>query len=143
MIKLDAIKKGERISMTDYFEVESVNSNGIVAKNSAGVSIVINGKDMIESKFKSDTQFADTKKVGKNELAEILQSAGDKIFTVTFTKQDGTTRELVGHFLSCEPNLGRTKVVDLSIPNGTHNIRQVDNRTIQSVIIDNVKYLSR
>lgn len=143
MLKHNSIQVGEKISMTDYFTVKSIHEGGIVATNSAGVDITINGTEMIESKFNSNSQYTETVKAGKNALAEILQTAGDKIFTVCFEKKDGSERVLTGHFISSEPNLGRTKVIDLEIPIGQHNFRQIDNRTIKWIVTDQTKYVAQ
>jgi hypothetical protein len=59
-----------------------------------------------------------------------------KISSVTFTKKDGSTRKIVGKFLSENPNpLGYYLVKDMKT-----NFRFVDVRTIQSLKINGVKY---
>jgi len=46
---------------------------------------------------------------------------------------------MVCHLLNCEQNLGRSLVIDVEAPAGK-GFRQVDHRTIQSIILKNVKY---
>ncbi|MBH22942.1 MAG: hypothetical protein CMH57_00515 [Myxococcales bacterium] len=52
----------------------------------------------------------------------------------------GEERTLVGYLLTAEPKLGRSMVIDLEVPSGKHNIRMVDHRTIQSLVLKNVLY---
>lgn len=52
----------------------------------------------------------------------------------------GDERRLVGNLLSTEPKLGRSVVRDLEIPDGRHNIRLVDHRTVKALILKNVRY---
>jgi len=52
----------------------------------------------------------------------------------------GEERTLIGYLLNAEPKLGRSMVIDLQVPAGKHNIRMIDHRTIQSLILKNVRY---
>ena len=143
MLDLNKLREGEKLSMTEYFTVEQImpQDGAILARNSAGSLINISGKEMIESRFNSNSQYNEEIKAGKNEMAGKLQTAGDKVFTVCFEKQDGSERILTGHLVSAEPNLGRTKVIDLNVgaDDKSKGIRQVDNRTIKWLVIDNQK----
>lgn len=53
----------------------------------------------------------------------------------------GEERTLIGHLNHSEPKLGRSNVTDLEIPVGQHRSRLVDHRTINWLIINNVKYV--
>lgn len=53
----------------------------------------------------------------------------------------GEKRTLVGYLLEMEPKMGRSQVIDLDIPISEHRERQVDHRSIVSIIIRNVKYI--
>jgi hypothetical protein len=143
-IEIKSVKPGERLSYTSYFEV--VNSDakkGILeVKDTSGQVLSIQGKDFIESNIKSASQFKKTEKLGKNALAEKLFTSGDSVMQVEFLKQDGTPRTLIGYFTSQDVNLGRSNMVDLEVTTG-HNMRQVDHRTIKSVIVNQVKYVSK
>lgn len=134
---------GEILTLTQYLTVESTSEDGnvIQATNQDGVSITFTG---MGEQMTSSAQFTETKKVGKNAMAEILQGAGDKAFTVSFTKMDKTERILVGRFVSAEANLGRTKVIDLHLPadDRSQGIRQVDNREINWLVLDGIRYRS-
>lgn len=47
--------------------------------------------------------------------------------------------EIVGHLVKSEQLMGRSLVIDLNAP-ASQNFRQVDHRTIQSIVFKNVKY---
>jgi hypothetical protein len=136
------LKKGERLSFTNYVIVDKVNKRdgSINVTTSTGQRIQILGEEIIK-KFQSNTQHTKTKKLGKNALAEVLQNAGVKIFTVEFVTSKGDDRTLTGYYLSSEANLGRSNVIDLEATG--HNMRQVDHRTIKSIIIDGTKYVAK
>jgi len=140
MVKIKELKAGERVSMTDYFTVKSVHEDAIVVEDSTGQEITFEGKALVENKLISNSQYNETIKCGKHELVDILNNAKDKIFTVAFTKANGDERILTGHLFSVEPNLGRTNVIDLEVAHGSHNHRQVDNRTISWLVLDNIRY---
>jgi len=144
MLKFDDLQPGERVSLTQYFEVQSIDKSKeqLVVKNRNGQLVTITGKNMIESGFYSNIQYKSQAKVGKTVIAEKLQNAGDKIFKVRFTKADGEERTLTGYVVSSEPNLGRTKVIDLSVDpqDGSGGFRLIDNRTIIDLVVDGVLY---
>ena len=146
MIDINKVQQGEMISFTQYVTVESVNKidNSMIVTTRNGKRLVYNGNEGLED-CSSAIQFNETKKLGKNALAEILELAKDKVFTVNYKKLDGSLRTLTGRYLYKEPNLGRTAVVDLNIPSTdpSKGIRQVDNREIISIILDNVKYVAQ
>lgn len=52
---------------------------------------------------------------------------------------EGETCTLIGHFIENDYFMGRTLVIDLEAPI-YNRFRQVDHRTIQSIILRNVKY---
>lgn len=53
----------------------------------------------------------------------------------------GEERTLTGYLVHTEPKLGRSQVVDLEVESGQHNLRLVDHRTINWMILRNVKYV--
>lgn len=52
---------------------------------------------------------------------------------------EGKQRVLIGHLLQSEPKMGRSQVRDLEAP-PPNNIRLVDHRTLEWLILKNVKY---
>lgn len=47
---------------------------------------------------------------------------------------------LIGHLVKSEQHMGRSLVIDLEAPAG-NNFRQVDHRTIKSIVLRNVRYV--
>jgi hypothetical protein len=111
-----------------------------------GKKFEIHGKDFINS-LVSASYFDESKEATKTELAELLVNAGFKPFTVVFEKMDGSLRTLVGVMLRHESLLGRSMVRELATGRkeaerkDDNGIRLVDHRTIQSLIIDGVRYM--
>lgn len=52
---------------------------------------------------------------------------------------DGEVCNIVGHLVESENNMGRSLIIDLNAPK-SNNFRQVDHRSIESIIFRNVKY---
>ena len=130
-------KKNDIVSITKYFVVNDATTSQVSAKDMDTNELVnITGVKLVESLSSAD-YFTSTQKKTKTELAEILISAGVKPFTVVFEKQDGERRIMRARFLSTEPLLGRSIVSDLD---DGGKIKQVDHRTIESIILDKVKY---
>lgn len=59
--------------------------------------------------------------------------------TLAHNVQLGEDRTLVG-YVTHEGDHGRTQVVDVEVPEGEHNLRLVDHRTINWLILDSIKY---
>ncbi len=139
-LSLKSIKKGEILSTTIYAEVLSVDTDGVKVRDSSGREYEIRGQKLIEDSMNSASQFSNTEKVSKTEMVQTLLTAGDSAFTVKFTKADGKERTLVGYLLSTENLLGRSNVIDLQVKSGS-NLRQVDHRTIEELILKGTKYI--
>jgi hypothetical protein len=146
MLNIKSLRKGERVSLTQYLEVVSTNPNTetIEALMQDGTPITIRGKELVET-MASNSQYEETRKVGKHDLASVLQRAGDKVFTVCYLKADKSERILTGYFVSAEPNLGRTQVIDLEVDpkDKTKGFRLIDNREVKWIVLNNVKYTSK
>jgi hypothetical protein len=117
------------------------------------------------SMHSADTYF-ETKFVSRTELLEVFTKAGDAVYTVDYRKQvdpmkafetlktgnklksheeqkkdlkkalEGEKRTLIGHTISSETGLGRSLVYDLV----NKGLKQVDHRTIDSLILKGIKY---
>ena len=130
-------KKNNIVSLTKYFVVDSATNSKVSARDmDTNEMVEIKGVQLVESLSSAD-YFTSTQKQSKTELAEILINAGVRPFTVVFEKQNGEKRIMRARFLSTEPLLGRSIVSDLDEGG---QIKQVDHRTIESIIIDKVKY---
>jgi len=139
MSKFKNVKPGEFLSSTMYMQVLSKTQNGVKVKDALnGNEFEVRGASLIEQ-MRSSQQFEKEEKVSRTDLANNLTSAGDAVFTVVFDKQDGTERTLVGKLINAENQMGRSNVEDLEIATGSR-LRQVDHRTLKSLILNGVKY---
>jgi hypothetical protein len=132
--------KGEILSTTMYMEVLSKDKDGIQVKDSFGNSFVVKGPQLIENTMNSSAQYDKEEKVSRTAAVEALLNAGDTVFQVEFVKQDGTDRNLVGRLVNTENHMGRSNVEDL-LTTDAHKLRQVDHRTVKSVIVKGTKYV--
>ena len=74
------------------------------------------------------------------QLAEELIASKGVPFTVEFIKKEGDTRKLRGRFKRTEPLMGRSHVDDLDLAE-SYKERQVDHRSILSLIKNNTKFV--
>ncbi len=130
-------KKNDIVSLTKYFVVDSASYSKVSAKDmDTNEMVEIKGVQLVDSLSSAD-YFKSTEKKSKTELAGILIGAGVRPFTVVFEKQNGEKRVMRARFLSTEPLLGRSIVSDLD---DGGQIKQVDHRTIESIILDRIKF---
>lgn len=170
---------GDYLSEVQYYKVIKINPKTVVLVDDKGKESFVD-KELIALGMHSASQYMSEKVVTRTEIKEILEKAGNNVFTVNFNKQvkekevkdkllnaikdeegnplsfeemekglkklskhlmEGEQRTLIGHLYSIEPEMGRSQVVDLEIPRGTYRIRLVDHRTINWLILKNVKYV--
>lgn len=164
------LRIGDKLSRTSYMTILGRNIKGFIVKNEAGFEWTIDEGVIAEECYSAD-QFNETKEITRTELIEIFSKTGDAIYTVNFNKQPkveevfdeiankgklisnsdmkkklkegmkGEPRTLVGYTVKVETGFGRSQVVDLEVPQGQHNIRQVDHRTLNFLILKNIKYI--
>jgi hypothetical protein len=164
------IEIGDRFSETQYYQCINRDRDRIQVRNERGYEFWISSDIVREGLFSAD-QFTDEQKMTRTELVEILEGAKDTIFTVNFHKQiktadvskrikqkagqkilssksaalakdllAGEERTLIGYLVDVEPKMGRSQVIDLEAT-GDHRLRLVDHRTLNWIIIRNVKYV--
>lgn len=141
---INKTKAGELISFTQYLKVVEITpeENSVIVSTETGKLIKYSGVDLIEA-MKSSSQYEKEVSMTKNQLVNLMSEARDRIMTINFTKLDGSTRNMICRYLKAEPNLGRTLVKDLEVPSPENAMRQVDNRTINHIILDNILYKSK
>lgn len=139
-MKFTNIKKGEVLSSTMYLTVLDKDKDSIKVRDLNGQQFTVKGDKLIEQSMRSAAQFDQEVKVNKTEAAEKLINAGDTAFTVVFNKADGTERTLVGTLIDTENHMGRSNVTDLQVTTG-NPLRQVDHRTIKSLVLRGTKYV--
>lgn len=87
------------------------------------------------------------KKVDDNYVKDILSHVNkDQLEDAKKLKElskelvSGKEVEMTCHLTKSEGRLGRSTVMDLNAPHGM-NFRQIDHRTVQSLILKNIKYV--
>jgi hypothetical protein len=139
-MEFNKLKVGEVLSTTIYATIKDVLKDGIVVVDNHGREFTMKGPKFIEETMTSNYQATTEKKVSRTDVIEALLKAGDSVFTVDFIKQDGSPRTLVGRLLDTENHMGRSNVEDL-LTSDKNKRRQVDHRTITSLIIKGTKYV--
>ena len=142
----NSIAKDHILAITHFVKVRDKGKHDSGA-NKVMVTDVDTGLqfDVINDKLIDRLASADTsnsiKKVTRTEIAEKLITCYNKPFTVCFTKVTGEKRTLRGRYLSHEALMGRSQVEDLDIDGDfSKRMRQIDHRSIEWLIVDNVKY---
>ena len=137
------IKNGDLMAIVHYVKVtQTIPHNYELLTSDVDLpnhGMRVQGKELLESAFSAD-QYAEEIKVSKTQAAEFLVNSPNRPFTVNFAKSDGTERTLRGRLVCPEPLLGRSMVEDLDETSG-HNLRQVDHRTINWLIVECTKYI--
>ena len=137
-MKTNQIKIGHIMAYINWVEV--VANNGVnelkVRDLDSKQEFLIRGESLIEKGMSADV-FSSTKSATKTELAEILIGHKNTPMTVEFVKANGQNRVMRCKWLSHEVLMGRSMVYDFD----DHGVKQVDHRTIKSIIVDDVKYV--
>lgn len=84
------LKVGDRLSETQYYEVLEVDGTKVKVRNERGFEFGVSSA-IIEEGMYSANFFNETKKVTRTALVNILEDAGDTIFTVNFHKKPDET----------------------------------------------------
>ena len=81
------------------------------------------------------------KKVDEAYIKSVLDNAGQNVNFKKLSKEIITGKEstMTCYIIKSENGLGRSTVIDLNAPH-KQNFRQIDHRTVNSVILKNVKY---
>jgi len=135
------MKKNDIIRIVHYAKV--IDDKGTCDDLERHFKFVVEGKELIES-FDNADEFKSEKAVPRTELIKLLENSRGNVFTVSFTKQDGNERVLRGYLVTAETGFGRSQCVDLDLPadDSGKRLRQVDHRTLNSIVIGGVKYTS-
>jgi hypothetical protein len=90
------------------------------------------------------------KKVSENDVNEALSSinkgkilSNDEIKRTVKEAYKGEERILTGFLTFIESDFGRSHAIDLSISPEKNRVRQIDHRTINWLIVNNVKYYTK
>jgi endo-alpha-1,4-polygalactosaminidase (GH114 family) len=82
------IKVGDRLSETQYYKVISItnDTDRLRVQNERGFEFSVS-KEIVEEGMYNASQYTEEKKVSRTALVNILEGAGDTIFTVNFHKK--------------------------------------------------------
>lgn len=173
---VEKLSVGDYLSETQYYAVIEKTDERVKVRNERGYEFSI-AHPIVEEGMYSASQFHQEVEVTRTELCELLENAGDSIFTVNFNKQlnekdvvaeileaveegkgaralktrvskavkkgvKGELRTLIGYLIQTEPKMGRSQVIDLEAP-ANRRYRLVDHRTINWLILKNVKYVAK
>ena len=143
-VKPEMINVGDLMAFINYVKVKTKRTSDgtelvVEDLDNNNKEIKVTGRDLIEKSMSAD-QYAETKKVTKTEAAEILIAAHNRPLTVCFLKADNSERILRGRLIKHEALMGRSMCEDLDTTDA-HRTRLVDHRTIQYIIVDNVKHV--
>lgn len=127
---------GSFISIPLFLKVEEDEDGIVHGTTNQGTKVAIKKAHMPASTSTSGC-FEGTVYRSLTDIVEIFTNLHEnELFTVKFTKKDGSERVLRGRRISTN-NLGRSEVFDLE----ENGLRQVDHRTIQYLICKNKKYI--
>lgn len=107
-------------------------------------TFTVSGGEIVKGCFSAD-RYGTTEYVSKTRAAEILIASHNRPLTVEFVKKEGEKRKLRGKLLKHEVVMGRSWCEDFDAKkdDGTpdpNRLRQVDHRTIESLIVNGFKY---
>jgi|1_EtaG_2_1085319.scaffolds.fasta_scaffold00140_8 hypothetical protein len=158
------LKVGGFLSEVQYYKVIDVRPNNVKVRNERGMEFVI-GKEIIEEGSFSADQFEGEEEITRTDLVQILANAGETVFTANFNKKLdvkqfkeafndpkntvksnaalermllGEPRTMIGYLTGADAISGRFQVVDLEAEKAFP--KQIDMRTLNWVILRNVKY---
>ena len=128
-------KTNDYIQLNHYCLVTKVG-NDITYLKDCKTGFEFQAIGQVQDKMLSCSNYEKEEIVCRTTLADKLINSNKHIFTVVFTKKDGSKKTLRGHFLYIDKMMGRSVVWDLE----NDGQRQIDHRTIEELIIDGVHY---
>jgi len=120
-------------SATQYNKEQRVSRTRLIEilENSAGTVFQLNF-------HKKPTHTTVSEKLSKINVGSLGDASALKALSEDLLL--GEERTLTGYLVHSEPKLGRSQVVDLEVEEGQHDRRLVDHRTINWMILKNVRY---
>jgi hypothetical protein len=90
MLDIKKLKKGDRISEQQYYEVLNVSGNSVEVKNDEGNVITI-GKDIVKRDCYDAGQFTNEVEMTRTDLINQFLNIGGEVFTVNYNKKVNKT----------------------------------------------------
>lgn len=163
----DNLTVGDFLSEIQYYRVKRKDRNGALLTNERGLDIKVSPTIIEEGMF-SAQQAQEEIAITRTEMIAILKDAGETVFTVNFHKQPkakdlmaifndpskqvktqvamtnlikGEERTMIGYLRGLDANgTGRFSVKDLEDTKNDYP-KQVDPRTLNWIILRNIKYV--
>ena len=139
MTKMSQITSGDVMAFINWVEVVNTDpKNGEIRVKDldSKQEFLVRGQQLIESGLSAD-RFTSEKSVTKTEAAEIFITNKNTPMTVVFIKANGQLRTMRCKWLHQETLMGRSMVFEFGQGGG---VKQIDHRTIQSIIVGDVRY---
>jgi hypothetical protein len=141
-----SVRVGDLVSITHFARVKVVADGGqsLVLENVDDKSqFGVQGHSLVEASGNAD-RYTETKKLSQTDLIDVLMSSHNRPFTAVFDKKDGTERALRGRLVSPDGRRGRSHVEDLDLDGPFEKrLRQVDHRTLKSLTVDGIHYVTK
>lgn len=140
--RVSTLQVGDYISRQSYYNVRGLQVTNL-RNNSWTLPRHILEDECYSTRPRSDLPAAQRVfELPLTGLCEKLHSVGDKVFEATFTKKDGSERVMVAYHLGSDTWLGRSNVMELVLDKGKFiaRKRQIDHRTLTSVVFGGVQY---
>ena len=132
------LKVGDKLSTTVYYSVVEKQPGKVVVIDEMGEKVTISNAVLERESY--STQYDEEVKVSRTAAAKILQDSGDTIFEAEFTKKDGSKRKMIGYRVGSRDTVfGRTECWEC-LSGKKPQKRQIDHRTLSSVVHKNKKY---
>lgn len=128
------IMSSEMISASQYDKEEKVTRTEMVEK------LVNAGSHVFTVTFRKQLTAEDVQHVLDDEKFDTQQPATKKRKTCDRAIKSGEMRSLTGFLCNTEHLMGRSNVIDLN-ESGAYKQRQVDHRTVETLILQRVKYI--
>lgn len=151
-------KKGNQVQLQNSLEQDVVVDEGYVqdcltSADQFETETKLNKTEMAELYLKS-TNVALTVSFNKQvkqadvvkEIMDAYEGSTPKTIEAAVKKAvkrglEGEERVLVGYHSGLQDNFGRVQTIDMNIPKGEHNVRLVDPREINYLIVRGTKYI--
>lgn len=138
------VQKGDLMAFVYFAKVDALNKldgTDLALTNLDTKDVFrVSGKELVNTAFSAD-RYDHVEKVTQSDAIDILMSAYNRPFTVSFDKEDGTTRVLRGRLIAPDPRRGRSNVEDFDVVGtAAERQRQVNHRKLHWIIIDGIKY---
>lgn len=138
MVRATSVQNGDLMAVIHWVKVIDGGGTNVVTLEDLErkQKFEVRGKELIESAMSAD-RFSTTKKVSRTAMVETLLGSKNTPLTAVFIKKDGSERKVRCKWLSEEPKMGRSFVLDFD--KGAPI--QVDHRSLQKLIVDDVCYV--